>query len=164
MSRPKCPGLELPKVESILTSSDLPPGSGIPDFLSMLFSVLTPPIPVHPSMHPQQKASYSEQPFTAMPSSSHLALLSEFLQCLLRTSFANDLQHPQTQIIHRVLCYQKEFGSRGSLSQSTDSVRTRSKREGGLRRVFHQKQNALHEKSHQSISRFPDSGGWIVII
>lgn len=139
-------------MESILTSSDLPPGSGISGFLSRLLSTLLTPIPVHPSMHPQQKASSSEQPFTAMPSGSNLALLSGVPAVLAHKPLPVACSAPRLTSFIECFATRRNLGGGGSLSQSTDSVRARAKREGGLRRVFHQNQNALHEESYQSVS------------
>lgn len=138
MSRPKCPGLELPKAESILTgvlACHLALGSLVSCACSFPSSPLQ-YLPAHPSMHPQQRAGYS---VTRTAFYSH-ALLSGVPAVLAHKPLPVTCSAPRLKSFAVCFASRKDLGGGGNLSQSTDSVRARSKREGGLRRVSRQKQ------------------------
>lgn len=118
-------------------------------------------------MHPRQKASCSviqtvsyshAQQFR--PASSLWSSCSACPQ-----TFASDLQCPRLKSLIGCFAIRKDLGGSGSLSQSTDSVRARSKGEEASGECpIKNKQIALHEKSYQSASQFPDSEDWRVMI
>lgn len=169
IGRPKCPGLEFPKVESILTrvlTFHLALGSLV--FCACSFpSSLLQYLYIHPCILVRRLAIQSpRQSFTAMLNSSNLALLSGVPVVLAHKPLPVTCSASDSNNSLSALLSERISGWGGSLNQSTGSVRARSKREEGASGEcsVKNKQIALHEKSYQSSSQLLDSEDWTVMI
>lgn len=86
---------------------------------------------------------WSEQPFAATPSSADLPLLSGVSAGACPQTLASDIQCPKPFTACFDTMKEGFWGKGVALSQRTDLVRPKSKREGELRRMFYQNKDTV---------------------